>query len=101
MARLYLDSRPVYNTIIPSIEKGIGNLNKALSYLNSAKAPAGYSNSLSDKKNRVIQIKSELARLEDWLEDSMRQLDNKENSVLQKASALPKEEIPLRKGIIN
>lgn len=101
MARVYLDSRPVYNVVLPSIRKGITNLNKALNYLNSSSAPSGYANDLSYKKNKVIQIKNELARLEDWLEDSMKRLDNKESSMLQKASVLPKEEIPLRKSKIN
>lgn len=101
MARLYLDSRPVYNVVMPSIRKGINHLNKALNYLNSSSAPSGYGNDLSNKKDKVIQIKKELTRLEDWLEDSMKQLDNKENSMIEKASGLPKEDIPLRKNKIN
>lgn len=101
MARLYLDSRPVYNVVLPSIRKGINNLTKALNHLNSSSAPSGYGNDLSNKKDKVIQIKKELTRLEEWLEDSMKQLDDKESSMLQEASGLPKEDMPLRKSKIS
>ena len=100
MARVYLNSGPIPKIVTPAIGNGINKLDKAMSYLNSASAPSGYSNSLYNKKDRINQIRRELVNLRSWLESATRQLDNFESSMEDEARSLPKGEISPRQEIV-
>lgn len=96
MSKLYLNSDPIYKSVLPSIRNTINYLDKAINCLNTANVPNEFSSKAVSQKNAILEIKKDLTNLEEWLNTGTRQLENLEGNMSQIVSSLPIDDIPIR-----
>ena len=81
MSKIEIDYDKIPATVTPRLDMAIDNLNNAISTLSGAAIPNQYSGrtSLSQTFNKIKNIKTKLAGLENYIENEKRLLKNVED----------------------
>lgn len=96
-----MNSSPINRTILPAIKNSIDKLNQAINCLNRATVPSDFSNDYKLRLENITKVRNNLVNLENWLKNSVSNLENLETDAYYSAKALPKNALPVRNNKYN